>query len=80
MKNILLVLFLIFSVSGGASDLALINGKIFSGDPASKWVEAILIRGDRIEAVGSNEEIKKAAGKSRIIYLPSGKTGDPRDQ
>ena len=69
MKNILLALFLIFSVRAGASDLALINGKIFTGDPTSNWGEAILIRGDRIEAVGSNEEIKKTAGKSRTIDL-----------
>ena len=35
----------------------LTNGKIWTGDPARPWAEAIRIEGNRIAAVGSNSEI-----------------------
>ena len=37
----------------------LTNGKIWTGDPARPWAEAIRIEGNRIAAVGSNAEIGK---------------------
>jgi len=40
------------------TDLALINGRIWTGRPSLPWAEAVAITGDRITAVGSSDEIK----------------------
>ncbi len=37
------------------------NGKVFTSDPSHPWVEALAVRGDRIAAIGSNEEIGRLA-------------------
>lgn len=53
-----------------SADLILHNGKVFTSDSAMPKAEAIAIRGERILAVGSNEEIRKLAGtKTRSIDL-----------
>ena len=44
--------------AGTISDLALINGKIVTVDGSFHFAEAVAIKGDKIVAVGSNEEIK----------------------
>ncbi|MDQ3750248.1 MAG: amidohydrolase [Acidobacteriota bacterium] len=73
-----LILLIIFGISVNFSVLAkqtspeliLYNGKIFTSDAAQPNAEAIAIRGERILAIGSNEEIKKLAGaKTRLIDL-----------
>lgn len=46
---------------GITSDLALINGKIWTGDPGRPWAEAMAVRGDKIFAVGTTVEIRKLA-------------------
>ena len=53
-----------------APELILYNGKIFTSDTVQPNAKAIAIRGERILAVGSNEEIKKLAGaKTRLVDL-----------
>src|SRR6266702_3292252 len=47
---------------GGAPDQILVNGKIFTADPARLWVGGIAIRGDRIVAVGASESLRGLAG------------------
>lgn len=44
------------------ADLILLDGQIFTADPANPFAEAIAIRGERVLAVGSSEEIKRLAG------------------
>src|ERR1700722_6873215 len=44
------------------SALLLVNGKIWTGDPQKPIVQAIAISGDRIAALGSDEEILKLGG------------------
>jgi predicted amidohydrolase YtcJ len=39
------------------ADLLLTNGHIYASNPAQPWVEAVAIRGDRIEAVGSDRAL-----------------------
>ena len=52
------------------ADLILTGGKIWTGDPARRFVEAVAVRGDRIAAVGSADEIGKLAGPAtRVIEL-----------
>ena len=56
--------------SGPAADLVLVNGRIYTVDPARPWAEAVSIRGDRILAVDTNDVVKSTAGaQSRTIDL-----------
>jgi predicted amidohydrolase YtcJ len=53
-----------------APDLVLVNGRIYTLDPARPWAEALSIAGSRIVAVGSAEEIRRtAADAARVIDL-----------
>ena len=48
----------------------LVNGRVYTLDPAKPWTEAIAIAGDRILAVGSNAEVRALAGAgTRTIDL-----------
>ena len=54
----------------GGADLLLLNGRIYTVDPARPWAEAVAIRGDRIVSVGTSAEIKTLAGpQTRTIDL-----------
>jgi predicted amidohydrolase YtcJ len=50
-----------------SATLVLIHGKIWTGDPHRPEAEAVACLGSRIVAVGSNEEIRKWAGKSATV-------------
>lgn len=77
MKNSLLFIILALAVlladrpaRAAAPDLILINGKVFTADPAHHFAEALAIRGERITAVGTTERISALAGpKTRRIEL-----------
>lgn len=57
-----------------AADLILHHGKIVTVDKSFRIAEAIAVQGDRILAVGSNDEVEKTSGpKTRRIDL-AGKT------
>src|SRR2546422_7847161 len=57
-------------VSKYASDLALVKGTIFTGNPALRRAQAVAIKGNRIVAVGSDEGILPLVSKStRVIDL-----------
>ena len=59
-----------FSHTQPVADLALINSRIWTGDKSRPWAEALASKGERIIAVGSNDEIKKLTdSKTRIIDL-----------
>lgn len=59
-----------FGKGRAGPDLILRNGRIFTGDQASPWVEAIAIAGDRIVAVGTDAAvIPTATQRTRIIDL-----------
>jgi len=50
--------------------LLLINGVIYTGDPARPRVEAVAIRGERIVAVGSTREMRALGGaETRVVDL-----------
>ena len=44
--------------------LAIVNARVWTGDQRRPWADAVLVRGERIEAVGSSAEVKKRAGSS----------------
>src|SRR5947208_1965258 len=60
----MLVTLLLVTMVGQASpaDLALVNGKIWTVDPAHPIAQAVACRFGRILAVGSNSEIRRLIG------------------
>ncbi|MCX6571313.1 MAG: amidohydrolase [Candidatus Aminicenantes bacterium] len=58
------------SPEGNMVDLALLNGKIWTGDPGRPWAEAVAVRGDKIFAVGTTAEVRKlASGAANVVDL-----------
>jgi predicted amidohydrolase YtcJ len=52
------------------ADLILAGGKVFTGDPARPWAEAVAIAGERILAVGTSAEVRPLADEgTRVIEL-----------
>ena len=49
--------------------LALVNGRIYTMDPARPWVEALAIDGDRIVSAGTSAAIRAIARPARVIDL-----------
>jgi predicted amidohydrolase YtcJ len=47
---------------GAPADLAVLNAKVYTMDPALPRAEAFLVRGGRLAAVGSSAEIRSVAG------------------
>ena len=45
-----------------AVTLAVVNARVWTGDPSRPWAEALAAAGDRLVAVGTNDEIRRAAG------------------
>ena len=43
------------------SALAIVNARVWTGDVRHPWADAVLVRGERIDAVGSSAEIRKRA-------------------
>ena len=47
------------------------SSRIFTGNPAQPWAEALKITEDRISHVGSNAEVKEACGNNtEMLELP----------
>lgn len=53
----------------GPAPLLLYNAKVFTADTAAPWAEAILIRGERIEAVGSSDSLTGLADNATRVDL-----------
>ncbi len=52
------------------ADLILKNGRIWTGDPAEPWADAVAVRRNRIVAAGDNLQVAGLAGKTaRVIDL-----------
>lgn len=70
-----LVLVLFSALAANAANAAepsvvLISGKVFTGDTARPWAEAVAIEGERISGVGTTAEIKALAGATtKVIDL-----------
>lgn len=39
--------------------LAIVNARVFTGNPRRPWADAVLFRDDRVELVGSSAEVRK---------------------
>jgi predicted amidohydrolase YtcJ len=54
--------------AGESVTLAVVNARVWTGNPKRPWADAVAARGDSIVAVGTSAEVKKAAGEgARII-------------
>lgn len=52
------------------ADTVFLNGKIWTGESDSAFIQAIAIKGNKISAIGADDEIKKMIGsKTRVIDL-----------
>jgi predicted amidohydrolase YtcJ len=52
-------------------ETAIFSTRIFTGDMARPWAEAMCVKDDQVAAVGNNEEIKKACTRqAQVIELP----------
>lgn len=58
-------------------DFAIYSAKIFTGDPDKPWAEALAVQGDKIVAVGSNDEVKVACPAGAKSYDLAGKFVTP---
>ena len=48
--------------------IAIVNGVVWTGDPAKPWAQAVALNGDRISAVGSTPEIQSLVSQNtRVI-------------
>ncbi len=57
--------------------LAVVNARIWTGNPKQPWASAIAAAGDRILAVGTDEEIRAVAGNGTRIVDARGGTVTP---
>ncbi len=53
--------------AGGSVTLAVSNARIWTGDEARPWAEALVVSGERITAVGTNAQIEALADGARAI-------------
>src|SRR5271170_4963270 len=66
---IMAVAFLWGTASFG-SDVVLLHGHIYTGNPKMLWVQAVAITGGNIDAVGTDAEIsKRREAKTKVIDL-----------
>src|SRR5918911_117733 len=52
----------------GPVTLAVVNARVWTGDPRRPWADAVAVSGDRIAAVGSSAEVRKlASAETRVV-------------
>lgn len=47
--------------------LAIVNARVWTNDPRRPWADALLVRGERVLAVGSSAELRKRAGTGATV-------------
>jgi predicted amidohydrolase YtcJ len=59
-----------YALQATAPSVVLVNGRVYTLDPARPWAEAVAIAGSRITAVGTTAEIRAlATSATRVIDL-----------
>ena len=66
-KSLLVLLFALSVAPLAAQDKILYHGTIYSMDPRHSVVEAVAVRGDKILAVGTLEEVKATVGSKPVM-------------
>lgn len=65
------------TVARADADLVLVGGKVWTGDPANRFVEGVAVRGDRIAAVGTADAIRKLVGPGTHVIELDGRLVTP---
>src|SRR5829696_5408825 len=53
---------------GGAADLLVVNGKVYTADGSGSFVQAVAVRGNRIVSIGTSRELERFRGpKTEIV-------------
>src|ERR1700678_877877 len=60
-----------------ASDLLVLHGHIYTGNPKQPWAQAIAISAQRIDALGSDEEILRRKERNTKVIDLAGRTVIP---
>ena len=55
------------ATAASVATLAIVNARVWTGDAAKPWAEALAANGNLITAVGTTAEIQKAAGGAEVI-------------
>ncbi len=55
-----------------AVSLAIVNARVWTGNPRRPWADAVAVRGDRLAAVGSSAEVRKLAGPTARVVDAAG--------
>ncbi len=77
------IAFLVVTVLGAAAgaeeaaDIILVNGRIYTLDSEKPWVDALALKGERILAIGTNEEIRRFKGTTTREIDLSGAFASP---
>ncbi len=66
--SVLFILVLSSCDSAGPNRMAFVNGKVWTGNPASPWAEALLVEDESIIAVGDSQEIANMMQKTDTYY------------
>jgi len=57
----------------GAADSVVVNARIYTVNPQQPWAEALAVQGERILAVGSNQQIARYRGPSTRVIDAKGR-------
>ena len=57
---------------GPTTSLAIVNARVWTGDPRRPWADAVAITGDRIGAVGSSAEVMKTVSEATRVVDAKG--------
>ena len=49
------------------ADLLFVNGAVYTVDAARSWAQAVAVRGDRIVAVGTDDEVRSLRGSATQV-------------
>jgi predicted amidohydrolase YtcJ len=58
-------------------ELMILSARIFTGEVARPWAEALVVRGDRIVAIGSNDEVKAVCSRAAQVFELPGRLVTP---
>lgn len=80
MRSLFIALFVLLLASCSKHPVAehVVIGKIWTGNPANPWAEALATRGDTLVAVGSKQELAPWIGDStQVVRVPEGQLITP---
>ena len=59
--------------------LAIVNARVWTGDPRRPWADAVLVHGESLAAVGSSAEVRKRARADTVTIDANGNAVLPAD-